>query len=53
MENDEKLVSFKTEKVSGKLMIHIPLTSCSDSPWNDNAYKSAKRDLFPQSEGNC
>ena len=27
MENDENLVSIKTEKVSGKLMIHIPVTA--------------------------
>ena len=53
MENDENLVSIKTEKVSGKLTILIPLISCFDSPWSDNAYKSAKRGLFPQSEGNC
>ena len=26
MENDENLVSIKTEKISGKLTIHIPLT---------------------------
>ena len=30
----------------------FPLLSCFDSPWSDNACKSAKRDLFPQSEGN-
>ena len=28
-----------------------PLISCPDSPWSDNAYKSVKRDLFPESEG--
>ena len=27
--------------------------SCSNSPWSENVYQSAKRDLFPQSEGNC
>ena len=54
MENNENLVSIKPEKVSGKLAIYIfSVLSCSDSPWSDNAYKSAKRDLFPQSEGNC
>ena len=53
MENDENLVSIKTEKVSGKLTILIPLISCFDGPWSDNAYKSAKRGLFPQSRGNC
>ena len=32
----------------------FPLHSRSNSPWSDNAYyKSAKRDLFPKSEGNC
>ena len=50
-ENDEDLVSIKTEKVSGKLT--LPFLSCSDSSWSDSAYKSAKRDLFPQHEGNC
>ena len=60
VENDDILVSIKTTNVSGKLTIQIPLKSlqipllsCSDSPWSDNTYKSAKRDLFPQSEGNC
>ena len=29
------------------------LLSCLDSPWTDIANKSAKRNLFPQSERNC
>ena len=29
------------------------LFSCSDSLWSNNAYKSAERNLFPQSEWNC
>ena len=27
------------------------IISCPDSPWSDNAYKSVKRDLFPEREG--
>ena len=48
MENDENLVSIKTEKVSGKLTIHIPLTLMF---WQ-SMDKSAKMDLFSQSKWN-
>ena len=46
MENDKNLVSINTEKFSGKLTIHIPLLSCSDSPWSDNALNQLKEIYF-------